>query len=101
MQTEFINAVAWIPPFEEITVRMPTARAVLEGGPYGGPRKGVGVSEDYLLSKLPPDGKDVPFVLPTFKPSYVQPQGSRYPNYNEGPEGKYVFMVPSIISFTF
>uniref|UniRef100_A0A667YTT5 Tandem C2 domains, nuclear n=1 Tax=Myripristis murdjan TaxID=586833 RepID=A0A667YTT5_9TELE len=39
-----------------------------------------GVSEDYLLSKLPPDGREVPFVLPTFKPSYIQPRGSRYPN---------------------
>ncbi|XP_062325307.1 tandem C2 domains nuclear protein [Osmerus eperlanus] len=69
---------------QEITVRMPPARASAAGGPYG-PRTGVGVSEDYLLSKLPPDGKDVPFVLPTFKPSYVQPRGSRHPN--EGLEG--------------
>ncbi|XP_054653480.1 tandem C2 domains nuclear protein [Dunckerocampus dactyliophorus] len=33
----------------------------------------LGVPEDYLLSKLPPDGKEVPFVLPTLKASYVQP----------------------------
>uniref|UniRef100_A0A8C2WLN2 Tandem C2 domains, nuclear n=1 Tax=Cyclopterus lumpus TaxID=8103 RepID=A0A8C2WLN2_CYCLU len=39
-----------------------------------------GVTEDYLLSKLPPDGRDVPFVLPTFKASYIQPRGSRYAN---------------------
>nr|XP_057913006.1 tandem C2 domains nuclear protein [Doryrhamphus excisus] len=32
-----------------------------------------GAPEDYLLSKLPPDGKEVPFVLPTLKASYVQP----------------------------
>ncbi|XP_052007725.1 tandem C2 domains nuclear protein-like [Xyrauchen texanus] len=45
-------------------------------------KKSVGVSEDYLLSKLPPDGKEVPFVLPTFKPSYIQPRGAHYSGYN-------------------
>ncbi|XP_071001303.1 tandem C2 domains nuclear protein-like [Oncorhynchus clarkii lewisi] len=59
-----------------ITMKMPPARAI-----SGGPRKGVGVSEDYLLSKLPLDGKEIPFVLPTFKPSYIQPRGSRYLGY--------------------
>ncbi|KAI4905025.1 hypothetical protein NFI96_020185, partial [Prochilodus magdalenae] len=44
-------------------------------------RKTVGVSEDYLLSKLPPDGKEVPFVLPSLRPSYVQPRGPPYPSY--------------------
>ncbi|XP_029515561.1 tandem C2 domains nuclear protein [Oncorhynchus nerka] len=56
-----------------ITVKMSPARAI-----SGDPRKSVGVSEDYLLSKLPPGGKEVPFVIPTFKPSYIQPPGSRY-----------------------
>ncbi|KAJ8289105.1 hypothetical protein COCON_G00017640 [Conger conger] len=51
------------------------------------PRRAVGVSEDYLLSKLPPHGKEVPFVVPTFKPSYIQPSGSLYPNYQEGLHG--------------
>ncbi|KAM8914755.1 tandem C2 domains nuclear protein [Spinachia spinachia] len=46
----------------------------------------MGVSEDYLMSKLPPDGRDVPFVLPTFKASYIQPRGSRYPNLQSGPQ---------------
>ncbi|XP_029586830.1 tandem C2 domains nuclear protein isoform X2 [Salmo trutta] len=59
-----------------ITVKMSPARAI-----SGDPRKSVGVSEDYLLSKLPPGGKGVPFVIPTFKPSYVQPPGSRYLGY--------------------
>ncbi|XP_034419596.1 tandem C2 domains nuclear protein [Cyclopterus lumpus] len=45
-----------------------------------------GVTEDYLLSKLPPDGRDVPFVLPTFKASYIQPRGSRYANLQSGPQ---------------
>ncbi|XP_041710421.1 tandem C2 domains nuclear protein [Coregonus clupeaformis] len=59
-----------------ITVKMPPARAI-----SGGSRKSLGVTEDYLLSKLPPGGKEVPFVLPTFKPSYIQPRGSRYLGY--------------------
>ncbi|XP_030628709.1 tandem C2 domains nuclear protein [Chanos chanos] len=44
-------------------------------------KKSIGVSEDYIFSKLPPDGKEVPFVVPTFKPSYIQPRGSGYPSY--------------------
>ncbi|XP_066536108.1 tandem C2 domains nuclear protein [Hoplias malabaricus] len=44
-------------------------------------KKNVGVSEDYLLSKLPPDGKEVPFILPSFRPSYIQPRGAPYPGY--------------------
>ncbi|XP_072533413.1 tandem C2 domains nuclear protein [Salminus brasiliensis] len=44
-------------------------------------KKNVGVSEDYLLSKLPPDGKEVPFVLPSFRQSYVQPKGPPFPSY--------------------
>ncbi|KAA0718111.1 Tandem C2 domains nuclear protein [Triplophysa tibetana] len=47
-------------------------------------KKSVGVSEDYLLSKLPPDGREIPFVLPTFKPSYIQPRGAQYSGYNIG-----------------
>ncbi|XP_012992990.4 tandem C2 domains nuclear protein [Esox lucius] len=57
-----------------VTVKMPPARL-----PSADPWRGV--SEDYLLSKLPPDGKEVPFVLPAFKTSYIQPQSSRYCNH--------------------
>ncbi|XP_057714969.1 tandem C2 domains nuclear protein [Corythoichthys intestinalis] len=32
-----------------------------------------GINKDYLLSKMPTDGKEVPFVLPTLKALYVQP----------------------------
>ncbi|KAJ4918854.1 hypothetical protein JOQ06_021847 [Pogonophryne albipinna] len=49
-----------------------------------------GVSEDYLLSKLPPNGRVVPFVLPTFKASYIQPRGSRYPNLQSGPQRQFL-----------
>lgn len=34
----------------------------------------LGCTEDYLLSKLPSDGKEVPFVVPRFKLSYIQPR---------------------------
>ncbi|XP_048341166.1 tandem C2 domains nuclear protein isoform X2 [Sphaerodactylus townsendi] len=34
----------------------------------------VGCSEDYLLSKLPPGDKEVPFVIPQFKLAYIQPR---------------------------
>ncbi|XP_048831668.1 tandem C2 domains nuclear protein [Brienomyrus brachyistius] len=40
-------------------------------------------SGDYFLSKLPADGRDVPFVLPAFKSSYVQPSGNQYPVYGD------------------
>uniref|UniRef100_A0A673LMY9 Tandem C2 domains nuclear protein-like n=1 Tax=Sinocyclocheilus rhinocerous TaxID=307959 RepID=A0A673LMY9_9TELE len=51
-------------------------------------KKNVGVSEDYLLSKLPPDSREVPFIIPTFKPSYIQPRGSQYSGYNIGQQSK-------------
>uniref|UniRef100_A0A672JJE0 Tandem C2 domains, nuclear n=1 Tax=Salarias fasciatus TaxID=181472 RepID=A0A672JJE0_SALFA len=46
--------------------------------------KAQGVTDDYLLSKLPPDGREVPFVLPTFKASYIQP---KVPEYNSAQSG--------------
>ncbi|XP_071385208.1 tandem C2 domains nuclear protein [Centroberyx affinis] len=64
------------------TVRMPPAGPAAPGRGADDGRRGV--SEDYLLSKLPPDGREVPFVLPTFKPSYIQPRGPRYPNFQSG-----------------
>lgn len=51
-------------------------------------KRNVGVSEDYLLSKLPPDGRDVPFIIPTFKPSYIQPKGAQYSGYNIGQQSR-------------
>lgn len=65
-----------------ISLKMPPNKAAAPGrDPYEGRRA---VTEDYLLSKLPPDGREVPFVLPTFKASYIQPRGSRYPNLQSG-----------------
>ncbi|XP_078419499.1 tandem C2 domains nuclear protein [Cetorhinus maximus] len=36
-------------------------------------RKKIRFTEDVLLSKVPPDGREVPFVLPNLKATYVQP----------------------------
>ncbi|KAK1339431.1 hypothetical protein QTO34_020114 [Cnephaeus nilssonii] len=48
----------------------------------------VGCTEDYLLSKLPSDGKQVPFVVPKFKLSYIQPRTQGTPSHLEELEGK-------------
>uniref|UniRef100_A0A8C2W3I1 Tandem C2 domains, nuclear n=1 Tax=Chinchilla lanigera TaxID=34839 RepID=A0A8C2W3I1_CHILA len=47
----------------------------------------IGCSEDYLLSKLPSDGKEVPFVVPKFRLSYVQPKTQGTPSHLEELEG--------------
>ncbi|KAG7229184.1 hypothetical protein INR49_013127 [Caranx melampygus] len=65
-----------------IKMKMPPNKAVAPGWESDEGRRGV--TEDYLLSKLPPDGKEVPFVLPTFRASYIQPRGSRFPNLQSG-----------------
>ncbi|XP_032143509.1 tandem C2 domains nuclear protein isoform X2 [Sapajus apella] len=51
------NAVISVPPLNSVSVK---------------PQ--FGCTEDYLLSKLPSDGKEVPFVVPKFKLSYIQPR---------------------------
>ncbi|KAM9777661.1 LOW QUALITY PROTEIN: tandem C2 domains nuclear protein [Neosynchiropus ocellatus] len=53
-----------------INLKVPPITAALTSGEKRRP------SDDYLLSKLPPDGRDVPFVLPTFRASYIQPSGA-------------------------
>ncbi|KAM4690811.1 tandem C2 domains nuclear protein [Rhinophrynus dorsalis] len=50
-------------------------------------KRQVGCTEDYLLSKLPSDGRVVPFIVPTFKPSYIQPRTSASPAHVEGLKG--------------
>lgn len=62
-----------------ITMKMPAPDPVKEQ-----PVERRGVSENYLLSKMPPNGREVPFVLPTFKPSYIQPRGQLFPNLQSG-----------------
>lgn len=51
-------------------------------------RPQVGCTEDYLLSKLPSDGRQVPFVVPKFKLSYIQPRTQGTPSHLEELEGK-------------
>lgn len=70
-----------------IALRVPQNRAAPSGQQVGG--EGRAFADDYLLSKLPPDGREVPFVLPTFKAAYVQPRGSRFPNLEPGPQSTY------------
>ncbi|KAG8126429.1 hypothetical protein E2320_021579 [Naja naja] len=43
-------------------------------------KKQVGCSEDYLLSKFPPGGKEIPFVVPQFKLAYIQPRNLSNPH---------------------
>ncbi|XP_010749727.3 tandem C2 domains nuclear protein [Larimichthys crocea] len=67
-----------------IKLKMPPNKAITSKQEPDEGRSGV--REDYLLSKLPPDGREVPFVLPTFKASYIQPRGSRFPSLQAGPQ---------------
>ncbi|KAM9707746.1 tandem C2 domains nuclear protein isoform 2-T3 [Menidia menidia] len=62
----------------------PEAEATFRDKPV---ERGRGDKEDYITSKLPPDGREVPFVLPTFKPSYVQPNVDNFTNLKPGPQG--------------
>nr|XP_019953536.1 PREDICTED: tandem C2 domains nuclear protein [Paralichthys olivaceus] len=66
-----------------IKLKMPPTKALTSGQEPEEVRRGV--TEDYLLSKLPPYGREVPFVLPTFKASFIQPRGSpRLPTLQSG-----------------
>ncbi|NWU99962.1 TAC2N protein, partial [Upupa epops] len=58
---------------EAVTASKPT---IVEKPPLSSVsvKRQVGCSEDYLLSKLPLDGQEVPFVVPPFKLAYVQPK---------------------------
>lgn len=73
--------------FQVITLRAPQNQAAPSGQQVDGERHAI--ADDYLLSKLPPDGREVPFVLPTFKASYIQPRGSCFPNLQAGPQSTY------------
>uniref|UniRef100_A0A8D3C1E7 Tandem C2 domains, nuclear n=1 Tax=Scophthalmus maximus TaxID=52904 RepID=A0A8D3C1E7_SCOMX len=70
-----------------IKMKMPPTKALTSGRELDEGRRGL--AEDYLLSRLPPGGREVPFVLPTFKASYVQPRGARFPNLQAGPQSMY------------
>ncbi|XP_060117164.1 tandem C2 domains nuclear protein [Heteronotia binoei] len=53
-------------------------------------KRQVGCSEDYLLSKLPPGGKEVPFVVPQFKLAYIQPRNLGSSSHLTGIQGSAV-----------
>ncbi|KAK1160534.1 tandem C2 domains nuclear protein-like isoform X1 [Acipenser oxyrinchus oxyrinchus] len=55
------------------------------GSVYG--KKRVGCTEHFLLSRPPLDGRQVPFVVPTLKPSYIQPNSQLNSSYQEGLQG--------------
>lgn len=69
------------PERQVITMKLPPQDPVQQQ-----PVERTGSPEDYLLSKMPPDGRKVPFVLPTFKASYIQPRGQLFPNLQPGPQ---------------
>ena len=89
--TDWVFFLFWLCDFlwfPVITLKMPPHKAAASGQHPDEGRRGV--TEDYLLSKLPPDGREVPFVLPTFKASYIQPRGPRYPNLQSGLQSTYL-----------
>lgn len=50
-------------------------------------KREIGCNEDYLLAKLPPDGREVPFMVPTLRASYIQPRMPWNPNFPDGLQG--------------
>lgn len=70
-----------------IKMKVPPTKALTSGLESDEIKRGI--REDYLLSKLPPNGREVPFVLPTFKASYIQPKGARFPNLQPGLQSTY------------
>uniref|UniRef100_A0A1A8CKI1 Tandem C2 domains, nuclear n=1 Tax=Nothobranchius kadleci TaxID=1051664 RepID=A0A1A8CKI1_NOTKA len=67
-----------------ITFKTPPTKITSEDQPFESEKE---VTEDYLLSKMPPDGREVPFVVPTFKASYVQPRDLHHPHLQPGLKG--------------
>lgn len=72
---------------EAVAARKPT---IVEQPPLSSVsvKRQVGCSEDYLLSKLPLDGQEVPFVVPPFKLAYVQPKNLPSTSHAGGIQGK-------------
>uniref|UniRef100_A0A3B5QC58 Tandem C2 domains, nuclear n=1 Tax=Xiphophorus maculatus TaxID=8083 RepID=A0A3B5QC58_XIPMA len=59
--------------FQVIKIKAPP-KEIMVTGELPEERTRMEKAEDYLISKQPPGGREVPFVVPTFKPTYVQPQ---------------------------
>ncbi|XP_040457322.1 tandem C2 domains nuclear protein isoform X1 [Falco naumanni] len=73
MEKEKSDPVSMVQESEAVAASKPT---IAEKPPLSSVsvKRQVGCSEDYLLSKLPLDGQEVPFVVPPFKLAYVQPK---------------------------
>ncbi|XP_040977599.1 tandem C2 domains nuclear protein isoform X3 [Aquila chrysaetos chrysaetos] len=73
MEKEKNDPVSMVQESEAVAASKPT---IVEKPPLSSVsvKRQVGCSEDYLLSKLPLDGQEVPFVVPPFKLAYVQPK---------------------------
>eukprot|EP00076_Gallus_gallus_P009825 XP_004941928.2 tandem C2 domains nuclear protein isoform X1 [Gallus gallus] len=73
VEKEKSNSVSMAQESEAVPASKPT---IVEQPPLSSVsvKRQVGCSEDYLLSKLPLDGQEVPFVVPPFKLAYVQPK---------------------------
>ncbi|XP_061215888.1 tandem C2 domains nuclear protein isoform X1 [Neopsephotus bourkii] len=73
MEKEKTSPVSMVKESEAAATSKP---AIVEKPPLSSVsvKRQVGCSEDYLLSKLPLDGQEVPFVVPPFKLAYVQPK---------------------------
>ncbi|NXX60655.1 TAC2N protein, partial [Scopus umbretta] len=67
------NDLSMVQESEAVAASKPT---IVEKAPLSSVsvKRQVGCSEDYLLSKVPLDGQEVPFVVPPFKLAYVQPK---------------------------
>ncbi|OXB75345.1 UNVERIFIED_CONTAM: hypothetical protein H355_009499 [Colinus virginianus] len=72
-QNYYTTAVSMVQESEAVPA---SKTAIVEQPPLSSVsvKRQVGCSEDYLLSKLPLDGQEVPFVVPPFKLAYVQPK---------------------------
>ncbi|XP_054913381.1 tandem C2 domains nuclear protein [Poeciliopsis prolifica] len=65
------------PETQVIKIKAPPKEIMLIGE-LPDERTRIEKTEDYLISKQPPGGREVPFVVPTFKPTYVQPQSHQF-----------------------
>lgn len=81
-----LSSLTALPSLPVISLKLPQLQAA--------PADAASVTaDDYLLSKLPPDGREVPFVLPSFKASYVQPRGSPLPPLQAGPQSAFSTLI--------
>uniref|UniRef100_A0A3B5QMI9 Tandem C2 domains, nuclear n=1 Tax=Xiphophorus maculatus TaxID=8083 RepID=A0A3B5QMI9_XIPMA len=74
--------------FQVIKIKAPP-KEIMVTGELPEERTRMEKAEDYLISKQPPGGREVPFVVPTFKPTYVQPQSRQFSTLQPGLHSTY------------